>query len=398
MENKTFCSKPFTSIYNFPGKCYAPCCWANKFDYSPDDVLPLDHFSSSEMNRLRKEMLLGEKTEFLEHFCKWCWMKEEKYGSSPRLHSGLEKVDLSSFNDDGSFKNTKGRFLEVALNIFGNNCNLQCYECRPTNSSSRIALMKMLDPKWTLPKFGLTYEDKEYDSKKIDRSHFDQMIDQLIQSADKISSVVVVGGEPMLMKSHFDFLDKLINSGHSKYITLSYVSNMTMMTLRSMSKYFENFKYTHIQWSVDGLGERNSWLRYPTNWKNTLSNVKEIQNHFSVIPEGTIRSTITTSLLSITTFKETYEWLVDQKLAFPDDSHDNVIIEPNFLCPRHLPKELKKKVAPDIRKISEFRYNELMSEGDENMFKTAVEYCDELDKVRGTNWRLTFPEIAEYAT
>ena len=37
-----------------------------------------------------------------------------------------------------------------------------------------------------------------------------------------------------------------------------------------------------------------------------------------------------------------------------------------------------------------------MSERSEECFQLAVQYADNLDKMRGTNWKTTFPEIAQY--
>lgn len=398
MQNKVICSKPFSLVYQPTGRPYCACCWAdNYFEHSPSELYPLDHFNGDEMIRMRREMLLGEKTEFLEKFCAMCWKKEERYGNSPRLDNDIQKEVLENFNSDGTLKdNSNNPFIDISLNIWGNYCNLQCYECKPVNSTSRIALMKILDPKWSPDE---EFEKYEFDYQKIDVNAFNSIIDQLVDNADKISQITIVGGEPMLMKPHFELLDKLIDSKKSKHISLSYVSNMTLMTLQSMKKYFDNFKFTYLQWSVDALGERNEWLRYPTNWKETLSNSREIQKYFSEKKVGTIRATITPTIFSITTFKETYDWMfANGFLEFGDDQSANTVSSSSYLSPKYLPRELKDKIAPDILKVSKYRYNELMSGDDENKFKLAVEYCDAVDKARGTNWRSVFPEIAEYAS
>ena len=57
MENKVICSKPFNTIYNHPGRNYAPCCWGIPMDDGPNNVLPIDYFNGEGLKRLRKEML-----------------------------------------------------------------------------------------------------------------------------------------------------------------------------------------------------------------------------------------------------------------------------------------------------------------------------------------------------
>jgi organic radical activating enzyme len=397
MNNPVICIQPFNNIYNAPGKSYSPCCWGGLFNYSPDEVLPLSHFTGDEMNRIRKEMLNGEKTEFLEKFCSKCWQKEKEYGHSPRLDEIVSKSFTDNFNEDGVLGKCNQRFLKISLNIFGNQCNLQCYECLPHNSSSRISVMKKLDPQWSDPKNFPHFNDKEYDLKKTRQEQFNDVVNNLVDNADKIRTISVVGGEPMLMKSHFHLLDRLIECGHSKEISLNYCSNMTVTKLSNMKKYFDNFKSTFLQWSVDSIGERNTWLRYPTNWEETLLNVFEIKTYLRSNLLGIIESTITPTILSITSFKDTYNWLLENELISIKNKHVNVVSRPEFLRPHHLPQNLKEEISEDILKISKYRYNQLMETGDEQMFKKAIEYCDALDKQRGTNWRTTFPEIAKYA-
>jgi organic radical activating enzyme len=397
MDNSVICAQPFYNIYNAPGKAYSPCCWGNLFEYSPNEVLPISHFTGDDMNRMRKEMIAGEKTEFLKKICNGCWEREKKYGHSPRLDEVISQTLVDNFNNNGSLNENSKRFLKISLNIFGNQCNLQCYECLPSNSSSRIAVMKKLNPQWLSPNGFPSFEDIDYDLKKINQDQFNNTIKDLVKNVDKIKTISIVGGEPMMMKSHFILLDELIECGHSKEISLNYCSNMTRMKLSNMKKYFDNFKFTFLQWSVDSLGERNTWLRYPTKWEETVSNVFEVKNYLLDNSLGIIESTITPTILSITSFKDTYDWLYSNKLISNKNKHVNVVKRPEFLRPHHLPQKIKEEISEDILKISKYRYNQLMETGDEQMFKKAIEYCDALDKQRGTNWRTTFPEIAKYA-
>jgi hypothetical protein len=172
---------------------------------------------------------------------------------------------------------------------------------------------------------------------------------------------------------------------------------MTLMTVSKMKKYFDNFFHIRVQWSVDALGERNHWLRYPTNWDQTVQNAFEVRDYLTKFCKGTVRSTITPSLFSITTFKETYEWLLFNDFSIPNQNHFNLISAPNFLSPQHLPQELKETIVPKILKLSKEHYNQLMFERDEDCFQMAVQYADKLDQMRGTDWKSTFPEIAQYA-
>jgi len=412
MENKVICHRPFSEIYNNVGSYYAPCCWAkyneSMVNINPNNNLPIDHFFGEDFTRLRKEMLIGEKTDFLESYCGNCYAREQLTGFSPRTYYQNElESKCNNFERDGLLKNgiTKP-FLNLAINFYGNSCNLECYYCNPINSSSRQRVAKELKTEFneigiitdghTLKNvFNVRDVSNTFDVKN--KKQTDKIIENILEHIDIISTIEIVGGEPMLMKTHFDMLDKIIAMDKSKNISLSYVSNMTLMTLDKMKKYFDNFKYTSVQWSVDALKERNHWLRYPTDWEQTIKNVFDVQRYFTKHKNGKISATITPSLLGIISLKETHSWLYHRSLIDKNPSIHNIILKPDFLRTRNLPEELKEKITPDIKQITEDHYNDMIQPRKESDFQLAIKYFDLLDKKRVTDWRSTFPEVAKYA-
>jgi organic radical activating enzyme len=396
MENKVICSLPFKTIYNGLGLNYSPCCWndGSCSKKNPHNTLPIDHFTGDEFNKIRKEMISGEKTDFLKGYCGTCWQQELEFGSSPRLSHQITEQDLKRFDADGNLLESSDRFLSIKINFYGNYCNLECFYCHPKNSTSRTSATSKLKNNWKWHSYGI---GSETDIEKINKSQFEDIISNIKNNANIISNIEICGGEPVLLKSHFKLLDELIESGNSSKIEITYVSNMTLMELPMMKKYFDNFRYTNIQWSVDALDERNNWIRYPTDWKKTVDNATKVRDYLIENKRGKLEATMTPSIFSITTFRETYGWLFLNDFINFNNLFFNSINDPEFLNPRHLPDELKQKIAPKILPISKFHYNQLMSKRDQNMFLEAIKYCDDLDQSRGTNWRIVFPEIAKYA-
>ena len=398
MKNEVICPLPFIKIYNNLGSyAYTPCCWAKPWksdDHSISNTLPLEYFTDERFNTIRKEMLQGKKTELLEQYCSRCWMREKDFGYSPRMEfNNLIDYDVyQNFDQNGRMIDNDERFIQIGINIYGNHCNLECYECMPDNSSSRLAVMNKINDKELNRYFHYSPDA----SAPISKEHFKNVVSEIVSYGKKIKSIDIVGGEPMLMKDHFYLLDKLIESGHSKNIEINYTSNMTLMTVSKMKKYFDNFCSIKIQWSIDALEDRNHWLRYPTNWDQTVNNCNEVRDYLIRIGRGAINATITPSLFSITTLKETYDWLLCNDYVFPNQVPLNTIDNPKFLSPQHLPQELKEMIGAKISRLSKAHYNQLMSERDEDSFQMAVQYADKLDQMRGTNWKVTFPEIARY--
>jgi organic radical activating enzyme len=405
-----------------PSAYYKPCCWSQSdTSSSPQDTTPMEYFKGEELSQIRKEMLAGEKTEFLAQYCRRCWKWEDTIQDSPRLSHQPTKNCLSAFDLDGKYLETEKRFLNIGINVYGNYCNLECYMCNSFLSSSRNAALKKLPEEWQhyrgTDSYDIVSEETTFtrdlvgtdtdntsprkvtlfdsDIKKTNQNHFNQIIDELVQYSKNIQLISIIGGEPVLMKSHFILLDKLIECGEAKNIDLQYVSNMTLINVNELNdKYFKNFKSIQLQWSMEGLEKRNEWLRYPTNWKETVNNVKQFQK---IVKNGTIFATMTPSILSVYTLKETCYWLYLNRLIDKNFTISNILDKPYMLHPRHLPNEIKEEILPKLSKITQKYYKLIVMERSEEEFQRALRYFDDLDQSRGTDWKSTFPELAHYS-
>ena len=396
-DNHVICGYPFYAIRNGPSINYAPCCWARtKSVCGPQNTPAIDYFKGNIFNEMRRDMLRGVKSDLLLDTCSLCYKNEENNGSSARLQSEVDWSVLDNFDSDGKMIDNNNRFIKLELNAFGNHCNLECYECQPDNSSSREERLKKMGTKWQAILGKYSFVDR--DVKKKNKVLWREFVNDLVQHSRNIKMLSFCGGEPMSMVSHFDILDALIDSGDSKEIELYYVSNMTMFTLPKMRRYIDKFKWMNIQWSVDGIGERNYWLRYPTNWNNTVKNVLDVQQYLYYTKPwkiGKIEATITPSLLGVLKLRETVDWMNKHDLM-QDNPMINRIDEPKICQTRHLPDEIKQKIGDDVKSVSEYHYNDMMEKRDPYYFGLAIKYFDALDKSRGTDWRATFPELACY--
>ena len=396
-DNHVICGYPFYAIRNGPSINYAPCCWARtKSVCGPQNTPAIDYFKGNIFNEMRRDMLRGEKSDLLLDTCSLCYKNEENNGSSARLQSEVDWNVLDNFDSDGKMIDNNNRFIKLELNAFGNHCNLECYECQPDNSSRREERLKKMGTKWQAILGKYSFVDR--DVKKKNKVLWREFVNDLVQHSRNIKMLSFCGGEPMSMVSHFDILDALIDSGDSKEIELYYVSNMTMFTLSKMKRYIDKFKWMNIQWSVDGIGERNYWLRYPTNWNNTVKNVLDVQQYLYYTKPwkiGKIEATITPSLLGVLKLRETVDWMNKHDLM-QDNPMINRIDEPKICQTRHLPDEIKQKIGDDVKSVSEYHYNDMMEQRDPYYFGLAIKYFDALDKSRGTDWRATFPELACY--
>jgi len=414
-----FCSFPFTNVRSQANSGYIPCCWSKRIKDAdtrevkkeylkyPNDTTPLGGwFEGDFQTHLRKVMLAGEvKNDAIASlYCSRCTDRENVQGESPRTLQtdiGIARRIRESFDDEGNMRK-RNRIISFELNIWGVPCNLECYECNPEDSTTRKKRVKELveDNLFLGDELGLKNKAKNVDIKKENKEQFYKIIKELVDNVDIIKKLSFCGGEPMLMTNHFELLDAIIATGHAKNIDLLYVSNMTLFTVEKMKKYLDAFNWVHIQWSVNGIGAINNYLRYPTDWDTTTANVRSVKSYLESAGIGEIRATFTPTVMSVPTIKETFEFLEAEGLKQRESNGKfmiyNRVENPKMLRVRNIPDEVKNRIADDVLSVSEAVYNDMMLPTENRGWDKAKMYLDALDKSRGTNWREVFPELAKY--
>ena len=84
------------------------------------------------------------------------------------------------------------------------------------------------------------------------------------------------GGEPFLSNTHVQLLEKLSETVDFSDVILWYHSNGTIKVSDKVLKLWENFKMVDIYFSIDDLGTRMEYQRWPVKWKNLAKSVDTI--------------------------------------------------------------------------------------------------------------------------
>ena len=124
-----------------------------------------------------------------------------------------------------------------------------------------------------------------------------------MKHCDKVKTFYINGGEPTLIKQHFAFLEKLVELGKTD-IKLWYNINMTNMNDKVIDLWrkFDNVK---VSCSIDDLGDRNYYIRYPSDWDTVIKNFKRLkEENFELDVTQTVSwmnySTLGISIISLT--------------------------------------------------------------------------------------------------
>ena len=179
-------------------------------------------------------------------------------------------------------------------------------------------------------------------------------IDQAtIQKAKTMTGIVIGGGEPVLNYSSETMLEHL-NS--DQQINIHF--NGTILPKQSFLDKSERFAHIHYCFSIDGIGERFEYLRWPAKWNKVVDNILWLAN---AVPDNvTFNVNITISQLNKEYYTEVVDWVIQ---TVPQN------------------KQGRKTVIT---------YNQ----AGENLL--LVKYLDDLDKKRKLDWRAVFPNSVKY--
>ena len=255
------CILPWISIETTPMGNVRPCCLAtneipniNLKEHTLEDA-----FRSDYMNDMRREFSEGSKPEQ----CRNCW-REEDAGKKSKRQYMLEKfkhidVDYDDITGD------KLQFVDLKL---GNICNLKCRICGSWSSS-----------KWAQEELDYSNDPKNHIAKQWLRDGqwvrkspaFWEQLDEMLPD---IKYFEFTGGEPWMIKQHFELLQRAVDRGLAKDIDIHYNTNTTQFP--KDPSIWQHFKHVQIAFSVDNTEERFEYERYGAKWKTTNTNICKV--------------------------------------------------------------------------------------------------------------------------
>lgn len=445
--SNTFCVLPWMQVSVKPSGAMTTCCVmkplnkskkeienTHEFDNSRQawerDIEPFECGKDSMIDLLNVESLKEVRLSLLNNVkhpdCSTCWSRE-RYSNGEvsvrvnnnRRWSHVMNYDLAKnmTNKDGSIDSSIIKSLELRL---GNSCNLKCVMCHPGHSDFWYKdwnKLKSLNSYWTVD--GSSNDEFMFGGVKYnmkDDSSFnwykrDLFKEEFQKIYSNLEEIYWAGGEPLLADRHLEILKMLVDSGLSKNIQLRYDTNVTYLPDKILNLWKE-FKWVAIQASVDDVGDRLEYIRYPAKWKTIKTNLKKLDQH----PNALLTTGITISCYNILTFLDFAKWIKDNLSKYSwERTHFKHVIAPFHVSPKCLPKKVKLKTidkinehlksdkcpskdTPHYIKVVMFK-NYLIEELDdfnEKHFKGFIEHTKNVDVLRNTNFTKTFPELYNY--
>ena len=440
----SFCVLPWVHIATRPNGDMRLCCVANASgadtgDYSVGLVkkengqpanfgrdLPSEAFNNDYMKSVRKTMLAGE----VPASCKKCYDEEAQGISSKRIwetgtwhYEGVDIPELIAQTDEDGGVPYKLQYLDLRL---GHTCNLKCIMCSPHDSSQWVGDHKKVFPilQSTVIKDQMVWDQKEFNNKWHERPEF---WDEVFEQIPNIKQLYFAGGEPLVIKEHTMFLEEIVRRGYAHKILLRYNTNGTIITDK-MLELWAKFRKVKVSISLDGIGDRVEYIRYPLVFKELEENLWKLEQAPAHIETNL---ELAVQVLNIKHIPDFIKWKVNSDFKKLNQGKNvvgqtlggglmnfHLLWIPTWMNLRILPKadkehvrrlfeELKSWLWLNYTQDEEFwstnpygwkRWEGILdwmdSEDHTHVLPDFKEYILKMDDIRGTNFKETFPEIA----
>ena len=209
----------------------------------------------------------------------------------------------------------------------------------------------------------------------------------------------IPGGEPFLsgVKEQKQLLTHYIQTGQSKDISIHYTTNVTIYPDSEWWELWKYFKEIDMQLSIDGVGQRYEYIRYPANWNTVLENTSQYLNQQKLLNNLRLSVSHTVSAYNIFYLDEFFTWCYNIGLPRPWLGR---VHKPSFMRPSVWPKPVRDIIVTklnlsndqDVKQWAEL----IRNTDDSNLFSEFKEKMQMHDEYRALSFAQTFPELANY--
>jgi len=292
-------------------------------------------------------------------YCQRCWDKES-LGITSKRQADLKTHEIyAKINPD---------YLKIDAAI-GVTCNAACRTCGPPNSS----LWQQHERKYHGVNLQTVVEGHD-------------LWPTVDANLDRILQMDFGGGEPWLnqVEEQIAALEKLISQGSSKQIKLRYNTNGSVQP-RALLEKFPYFRSVEITLSLDDVGSRFEYNRYPLTWSTVLENVSVLKQIAQENANVFLKINFTVSVLTFLYAESFLTWAKDNNLP---DVNWNIVTLPEIYSIKSLPVTVREKLNPG-QMFYDLVAKSPLPDWREKFFAET----QRLDQQRQQSFNDTFPEL-----
>jgi len=334
---------------------YSPCCIT--------DLKQIVHTKEQLLEAQRTITIETEKNP--EKHCALCLSIERaQYRNFSRRQRALPFIPADAV-DSVPYS------LEIQIDA---SCNAACTTCGPHYST---LWQKQLNQ----------YQGKTYEIQTQD--HYDRL-PELIDFSH-LAEIRFFGGEPFFGSRHLQVLSYVPDPSQ---VELLYSTNGSIKPTEEEFEFLRKFKKIRLVFSIDDIGDRFTYVRWPLKWSTVESNIIYFANN---LPNAEIKIHSTVNPMTLWYVPELESWvtsLIEQQ---------NINIREHSLNPCYGLWGIEG-TPPGLRNDILARYSDdhsivkILNEFKEipGKFKSLETNMNQLDSQRDQNWKECFSDVVKY--
>jgi len=339
----------------------------HKIKLDPNDLSSL-HNTDVKLHE-RNRMLRGEQPRG----CAYCWNAEKYSQISDRvLKSYSYEWDLITKDIP---KSVTPLLLEVA---FSRTCNLACSYCGPVFSSSWAKDIKNNGSYNLITTSKYNHDVKEKILEEDTNKYIDAFLEWWPELSKTLQIIRFTGGEPLLHKKFWEFLDLLDDSFHG----VLYVNSNLIHHKGQVEKFIEKTKFLWEQEKVEIHTSCESNLKQAEFTRDGFDGVLWYQNVETILNDSKIKLTITTAVnnISVWSYIDYLRMVNSLREKYGSDRiqmNANRVLHPEIhqiqLIPINYRLELANEIENEMPKLKNLQdtHSEMQSKNQKKFLKTS---------------------------
>lgn len=266
--------------------------------------------------------------------------------------------------------------------LFDRSCNLACRTCGPSASTFWIKHLKDA---------GLPVRVETGPNNNL------ETIRKVLTKLDlsNLKQLQFCGGETLMGNTYWntaELIAELVPDAHER-ILLGFQTNGTQPIEEKNYKIIEKFKLVKFMISIDGIHDRFEYLRWPASWNQVVDNILTIREKVPSNVMFYIQEC--TSNLNLYYFNEVGNWIKENfkttRFGDPVD-HSTQLAQHPYLDVNIITQEYVEAIkGTEMAKFIGADWQE-----DPEKIRTFITETEKFDRIRGDNWKKTFPEVADF--
>jgi len=381
------CPLVYNGIATDPSGGVRPCCvFDQKYNYRGS----VAEYKDSNLWKEIEQDFLNGKYHVGCHHCE----RQDSAGSSSKRTREVRNYLEKYKRDTVDLEHLKSIGYDLIDLRLSNKCNLSCITCNPKSSSMIFdETKKHYDD--TMFHYKNIYDLTKH--RDLTNPYSDKNIEDLLSCMNKTSRLYFTGGEPSVVKGVLKILQRLIDEGLNEDVEIEFNSNF-QTTNPKFIELLSHFPSGLMMPSIDGVGVRAEYIRYPSNWDIVHKNMKYFNER---CPGWRFHVAPTVSILSLFYLDELLEYCYRNNYFL---SFTNMLWGPTYLNISNI-SEKYKEIAMNklsyiekhmkvrgLKNIETYLYS---ADTDLELLSTARSNLNRLDKIRKNSYHNSLPILKE---